>query len=97
MDAAEAAERAEASRRKGHATTILAMLFAYTAYRAFVAYSSGGITPADAENDKFLGMVSGAWGCILLFIYRYSVELLFIEIGLVAAGGYLFVAPILGR
>ena len=93
----EEKENAEVNRRKGHATTILAVLLAYAAYRAFVAYSSGGISPTDADNDKFLGMVVGVWGTILLCIYRYSVELLLIEIGLVVAGGYLWIAPIIGQ
>lgn len=94
----DAAERAELHRRRGHATTVLMALLLYTGYRAFVAYSNGGmIAPEDEGCDKLLGALSGAWGVILLFIFRYSVELLFIEIGLVIAGGYLFIAPVMGQ
>jgi hypothetical protein len=55
------------------------------------------MAPEDEGCDKLLGMLAGAWGVILLFIFRYSYELVFMELGLALTGAYLFFAPVMGQ
>jgi hypothetical protein len=93
-----AEEKAEIKRRTGHATLVLLVLFLYTGWRAFVVYANNGMmAPEDEGCDKLLGMLAGAWGVILLFIFRYSYELVFMELGLALTGAYLFFAPVMGQ
>jgi hypothetical protein len=92
------AQRAEEIAAMNNTTIVLLIVSLVMLAMGLPSLLAGGHsgTAAEISRLRICGTLGGLVGIITLITYRYSMQLLVIELAMVAFGWYLMTAPVIG-